>query len=67
MLKLKNEGGPDSLEEEEYSKLDDEVEPMTLALRSFDQVRRQDERYSPPDFHSTFVISAINDEPRSIR
>ena len=36
-------------------------------MRRFDRVRRPVERYSPPDFHSSFILSTINDEPRSVK
>ena len=32
-------------------------------MRRFDHVRRSVERYTPLDFHSTFVLSSINYEP----
>jgi hypothetical protein len=58
--------GSDSFEEE-LSESDEEVELQTLDLRRFDRVRRPFERYSPPDFHSAFVLSVINDKPRSFK
>ena len=64
-FELNNEGS-DSFEEESYE-LDDEVELQTPALRRFDHVRRPVERYSPPNFHSTIVLSTINDEPRFVK
>ena len=30
-------------------------------------IRRPTRRYSPPNFHSTFILSTINDEPRSVK
>ena len=65
-FELKNEGYH-SFEEEDPSKSNDEVEPWTLSLKRFDHVRRLVERYSPPDFHSSFVVSSINDEFGSIK
>ena len=64
-FELKNEGSNSF--EEESSELDDEVEPQTPTLRRDDHVRRPVERYSPPDFRSTFVLSSINDEPISVK
>ena len=58
--------GSDSFEEELFES-DEEVELQTSALRRSDRVRRPVERYSPPDFHYAFVLSTINDEPRSIK
>ena len=43
------------------------MEPQSLVLKRSGCVRRLVERYSPPDFRSAFVLSAINDEPRSIK
>ena len=64
-FELKNEAF-DSFEEESFES-DEEVEPQTLALRRHDHVRRSVERYSPPNFHSSFVLSVINDEPRFVK
>ena len=64
-FELKNEGS-DSFEEES-SKLDDEVEMQTPALTRSNHVRRPVERYIPLDFHYAFVLSTINDEPRSAK
>ena len=64
-FELKNEGSYSF--EEESSELDDEVELQTPALRRYDGVRRPVERYSPPDFHYAFVLSVVNDEPRSVK
>ena len=36
-------------------------------MRRSDHVRRHVERYSPPDFHSSFILSTINDEPRFVK
>ena len=40
---------------------------MTLDLRRYESVRSSAETYSPPNFHSSFVIFVINDEPRYIK
>ena len=53
--------------EEELSESDEEVEVQTPALSRFDRVRRPVERYSPPNFRWAFVLSTINDEPRSVK
>ena len=58
--------GFDSVEEK-LSESDEEVELQTPTLRRSDCVRRSVERYSPLDFRSTFVLSAVNDEPRSVK
>ena len=36
-------------------------------MRRSDHVRRPVKRYSQPYFHSTFVVSIIKDEPRSVK
>jgi hypothetical protein len=64
-FELKNEGSK-SFEEVESSESNDEVEPHTPVLRRFVHARRPTARYSPPDIHSDFVLSCINDEPRSV-
>ena len=45
--------------EKESSESDEEVELHTPTLRRSDRVRRPVERYSPPDFHSSFVLTTI--------
>ena len=64
-FELNNEGS-DSCEEESFES-DDEVELQTPTLRRSDHLRRLVERYSPPNFCSSFVLFTINDEPRSIK
>ena len=63
-FELKNEGF-DSFEEEP-SKSND-VEPQTPSLRRSNHVRRPTERYSPLNLCSSFVLSAISDETRSVK
>jgi hypothetical protein len=43
------------------------VEQSTLVIRRYERVRKLVERYSPPNFHSAFVLSTTDDEPMSIR
>ena len=64
-FEIKNEGF-DSFEKKSY-KSNDEVELQTPSLRRFDCISRPVERYSPPDFQSSFVLSTINYEPRSFK
>ena len=64
-FELMNEGS-DSFEEE-LSESDEEVELQTPTLRRSDHVRRLVERDSTLVFHSTFVLSTINVEPRFIK
>ena len=63
-FELKNEGS-DYFEEESLES-DDEVELQTPTLRRYQRVRRLFERYNPHYFHSSFILSIINDEPRSV-
>ena len=53
--------------EEELIESEEEVDLQTPAVRRSDRERRPVDRYSPPDFHSAFVLSAISDEPRSVK
>ena len=64
-FELNNEGF-DSFEEESFES-DDKVELQTPSLRRHGHVKRPVERYSPLDFHFSFVSSTINNEPRSIK
>ena len=64
-FELKNQGSYSF--EEESSELDDEVDLQTPTLRRSNRVRRPVERYSLPDFCLAFVLSTINDEPRSVK
>ena len=64
-FELKNEGS-DSFEQES-SESDDEVELQTPTLGSSNHVRRPIESYSPPNFRYVFVLSIVNDEPRSVK
>jgi hypothetical protein len=40
---------------------------ILLVLRRSVWERRQPERYTPLDFHSSFSLSITNDDPRTIR
>ena len=53
----------DSIEEVEL----EEEEPHTPVLRRSSQEIRQQERYSPPDCHSDFAMSIIDDDPRNVK
>ena len=64
-FEIMNEGF-DSFKEK-LSKLDEEVELQTLGLRRPNRVSRSVERNSPLDFHSAFILSTINNEPRSVK
>jgi hypothetical protein len=43
------------------------VEPLNLVIRRYERVIKSAKRYSPPNFHSTFVLSSTDDEPKLIR
>ena len=58
--------GADSIEEE-LIESEEEVDLQTPAVRRSDHERRPVDRYSPPDFRFAFVLSAISDEPRSVK
>jgi hypothetical protein len=42
------------------------VEQLTPVVRRPKRIRKLVESYSPPDFHSTFMLTAIDDEPKSV-
>jgi hypothetical protein len=45
----------------------EEVEPPTLIVRRYEQVRKPVEICSPLYFHIAFVLSTFDNEPKSIR
>ena len=45
----------------------EEVEQSTLIARRPGKVRKPFERYSPPNFHSAFLLTATDDEPKSVK
>jgi hypothetical protein len=51
---------------DESTESEEEVEQLTLVVRRSERIRKPVERYSPPDFHSTFVLTSIDDEPKSV-
>ena len=53
--------------EDELIESEEEVDLQTPAVRRSDRERRPVDRYSPPDFRSAFVLSAVSDEPRSVK
>eukprot|EP00253_Pinus_taeda_P003163 PITA_03163 len=57
-------------EEESYSTSEEESEdeePQTLGMRRSVQQRRQPERYIPSTLCSSFVLSIIDDDPRTMK
>jgi hypothetical protein len=40
---------------------------QTTPIVRYEQVRKQDERYSPPYFHSTFLLASTDKESKSVR
>ena len=55
----------DSTEEDEED--DEEEEPHTPILRRSCWERRKLERYSPPNFHSSFSLFITDDVPRNMK
>jgi hypothetical protein len=49
------------------TKSDEEVEQLTLVIRIYECVKKLIKRYIPLDFCSTFVLTAIGEEPKSGR
>jgi hypothetical protein len=46
--------------------LEEEVEQQTLMVRRSKRVRKPVKRYIPPNFHSAFMLTLINEEPKSV-
>jgi hypothetical protein len=59
-LRNEEDNSDESIESEE------EVEQPNPLVRRLERVRKIFERYSPPNFHSAFVLISIDDEPTSI-
>jgi hypothetical protein len=59
-LRNEEDDSDESIESEE------EVEQLTLLVRRLERIRKPVERYSLSDFHYSFVVTAIDDEPKSI-
>jgi DNA-binding transcriptional regulator GbsR (MarR family) len=51
---------------DESTESEEEVERMTPVVRSLERIRKLVERYIPPNFHSKFVLTSIDDEPKSV-
>jgi hypothetical protein len=51
---------------DESNESEEEVEQLTLVVRRSERIREPIERYSPLDFCSAFVLTAIDDEPKSV-
>jgi hypothetical protein len=61
-FELRNE--EDDLDESTES--EEEVEKLTLVVRRSGQIIKPLERYIPPDFYFSFVLTSTNDEPKSV-
>jgi hypothetical protein len=44
----------------------EEVEQPNPVVRRSERLRKSVERYNPPNFHSAFVLSVIDEEPKSV-
>jgi hypothetical protein len=44
----------------------EEVEQLTLVIRRSERERKPIKRYIPPDFCSTFMLTAIDNEPKLV-
>ena len=51
---------------DESTESEEEVEQMTLVLRMLERIRKLVERYIPPNLQSKFVLTSIDDEPKSV-
>jgi hypothetical protein len=56
-------------EDDSYESIESKggVENLTSNVRRSKEVRKTVERYSPPNFHSTFLLTATDDEPKSVK
>jgi hypothetical protein len=50
----------------ESIELEEEVGQLTPFVRRLERVRKPVERYSPPNFYYAFVLTTIDDEPKSV-
>jgi hypothetical protein len=60
-FELRNEEGNSN----ELTESKEEVENQTLVVRRSERVIKPFERYSPLEFHSQFMLTSIDDEPKS--
>jgi hypothetical protein len=51
---------------DESTESEEEVKQLTPVIRRLERVRKPVKRYSPPDFHSAFMLTTINDEPKLV-
>jgi hypothetical protein len=63
-FEVRNEEEDDS---DESTKSDEEVEQSTSFVSRSKRVRKAVERYSSPDFPSSFVLISTDEEPKSVR
>jgi hypothetical protein len=61
-FKLRNEED----DSDESTESEGEVEQLTPIVSRSEWLRKPVERYSSPDFHSTFVLTATDNEPKSV-
>jgi hypothetical protein len=57
----------EKFESSEEDEVEEEEEPHTPVLRRSVRERRQQERYSPPNFRSNFYLYITDDDPRTVR
>jgi hypothetical protein len=63
-FELKNE---EKYFSDESTESDEEVEQPNPITRKYERVIKPVERYIPPNFCSSFVLTATHEEPKSIR
>jgi hypothetical protein len=61
-FKLRNE----EYYSDELNKYEENVEQLTLVVRRSERVKKLVERYILPNIRSAFVLTSIDDEPKSI-
>jgi hypothetical protein len=60
-FELRNE----EYDSDESIEFEEEVEQMTPVVKSSEKVKKPVERYSSPEFRFSFMLTTINDEPKS--
>jgi hypothetical protein len=55
----------DEHDSDELIESDEEVEKSNMVVRRSERVKKHVERYSPLNFHFSFVVSTTNEDPKS--
>jgi hypothetical protein len=58
--------GKEEVDSDESTELDEEEEQLTSVVKRSGMVRKVVERYSPPEFSFAFMLTTIDDDPKSV-